>query len=89
MSEEDGKKGLNGSVDMLAGAMRQVFKEAVEGAVAPINDQVKALRTEVGDMRENMATKADLAITNENVQAQLAQHREDVRADIQEALKGS
>ena len=89
------KKGLNGSVDLLASAMRQVFTEAVQGAVGTVETEVKALRTEVRDMRgdidsmrENMATKADLDTTNKNVHAQLAQHREDVRADIQQALKG-
>ena len=42
-------KGLNGSVDMLATVMRRAFTEAVQGTVEPIGDQVKALRTEVGD----------------------------------------
>ena len=74
-------KGLNGSVNVLADAMRQVFTEAVEGAVEPIHTEVKALRTDVRNLEDGLKT------TNENVQAQLAQHREDVRADIQEALK--
>ena len=37
---------LNGSVDMLAQAMRQVFQEGVEKAVEPIHTEMKALRTE-------------------------------------------
>ena len=85
------KKAPNGSVDLLASAMRQVFTEAVEGAVEPINNQMKALRTDMHDMEERLNERIDtgLKTTNENVQAQLAQHREDVRADIQEALKSS
>ena len=87
---------LNGSVDMLANAMRQVFKEAVEGAVEPTHKEVKALRTDMQSMEGRLNTKIDateerlnerIDTTNENVQAQLAQHREDVRADIREALK--
>jgi len=79
------KKGLNGSVDLLATAMRDVFKEAVEGAVEPIESQVKALRTDMGDMEARLNQRIDT--TNENMQAQFAQHRKDVQADIQEALK--
>ena len=52
---------LNGSVDLLAKAMRQVFSEAVEGAVEPLATEVKALRTEARDIRETMATKEDVA----------------------------
>ena len=35
----DAKK-LNGSVALLAKAMRAVFSEAVEGAVAPLRDDI-------------------------------------------------
>lgn len=91
MVTDDGSK-LNGSVDLLAEAMRRVFGEAVQEAVEPIGTEVKALRTEVRDMRDNMATKADIDgveerlneridTTNENMQAQLARHREDVAND--------
>ena len=53
---------LNGSVDLLAKAMRQVFQEAVEGAVEPIADQVKALRTDTHDLKtevSNLRTDMD------------------------------
>ena len=75
---DDGSK-PNGSVDLLAKAMRQVLVEAME----PVTDQVKALRTEV---RETVATKDDIKTTNENVQAQLAQHREDVADDVRKIV---
>ena len=73
------KKALNGSTDLLAKAMRTVFSEAVEGAVEP-------LRESLDEVRENMATKADLDTTNENVQVQLAQNRKDISADLKETL---
>ena len=53
---------LNGSVDMLAQAMRKVFSEAVEGAVEPLRDDIAV----IGD---SMITKADLETTNENMRS--------------------
>jgi len=94
---KDSKDKMNGSVDLLAKAMRQVFTEAVEDAVEPLREDVK-------DIRENMTTKDDLKAvegrldkkiddgqrtTNENVQAQLAQHRQDIASDVKDALKSS
>ena len=37
------KKALNGSTDLLAKAMRTVFKESVEGAVEPLRKDLKNL----------------------------------------------
>ena len=37
----------NGSVDLLAKAMRQVFKEAVEEGTKPLREDVSALKTDV------------------------------------------
>jgi len=34
----------------LADAMKKIFAEAVEGTVEPINNNVKALRTDMRDM---------------------------------------
>ncbi len=49
---------LNGSVDALARAMRDVFSEAVEGAVEravePVNDRLDALSAEVHYIRIDM-----------------------------------
>ena len=75
-----GNEQLNGSVDLLAKAMRQVFTEAVESAVQPLATEVKALRTEVNDMEGRLNARIDT--TNENMQAQFAQHRKDVAADM-------
>ena len=57
---------LNGSENLLANAMRRVFSEAVEGAVAPLRDDIAGIS-------DGMATKADIETTNENMQAQFAE----------------
>ncbi len=67
---------LNGSVDILAKAMREVFTEAVEGAVDPLTTEVKALRTEVGDMEGRLNDRIDT--TNENMAAQFAAQEEKI-----------
>lgn len=67
--------------------MRRVFNGAVEGEAELIETGVKAHLKEVRGMRDDMATKADLDTTNENVRTQSAHPREDVRADIWEAVK--
>ena len=41
---------MNGSVDLVADAMLNVFTEGVQGAVDPLTDRVKAVRTEVRDL---------------------------------------
>ena len=41
------KKGMNGSVDLLAKAMRQVFKEAVEEGTAPLRKDVAGLKSDM------------------------------------------
>ena len=83
------KDNMNGSVDLLAKAMRRVFTEAVEEGVQPIKDAVGGLSKDVDNIRENMATKDDIKTTNKNVQAQLAQSRKDISDDMKKALKGS
>ena len=53
-------KKLNGSVDLLAQAMRKVFDETV----APLSTEIKAVRTEVcdteGHTNPNKRTDSDL-----------------------------
>ncbi len=70
-------KKLNGSVELLAKAMRQVFTEAVQEGLEPVRGDIEGLRKEVHD---------GLETTNKNVQAQLAQNRKDVAADFRESL---
>jgi len=55
------KSKLNGSVDLLADAMRKVFSEAVEGAIDPVTTQVKALRSDMHDMEERLNERNDTA----------------------------
>ena len=78
---------LNGSVNILADAMRQVFSEAVEGAVEPLHGEMRALRTDMRDMEGRLNERIDT--TNENVQSQLAQNRQDVANDVKDALTKS
>ena len=75
------KEKINGSVDLLAKAMRQVFTEAVEEGVEPI-------RKDIAEIKENVTgLKGDIKQTNKNVQTQLAQNRKDITADVKKALK--
>ena len=75
------KEKINGSVDLLAKAMRQVFTEAVEEGVEPI-------RKDIAEIKENVnGLKGDIKQTNKNVQTQLAQNRKDITADVKKALK--
>ena len=55
-------KKLNGSVELLAKAMRQVFTEAVQEGLEPVRGDIEGLRKEVHD---------GLETTNKNVQANL------------------
>ena len=84
------KSNLNGSVNLLADAMRKVFSEAVQGAVEPLRKDVKELREHVDQRIDETDKKIDegLKTTNENVQAQIAQHRKDVAADVKKIVKG-
>ena len=68
------KPGLNGSVNLLADAMRRVFTEAVEGAVDPLRTEMKAMRTDMRDMETRLEAKIDARAetTDQNVQAQIA-----------------
>ncbi|MDE0412106.1 MAG: hypothetical protein OXI37_07840 [Gammaproteobacteria bacterium] len=38
---------LNGSVGLLAKAMKQVFTEAVEGTVEPIHEELKGIKSDI------------------------------------------
>ncbi len=64
------KESLNGSVELLAKAMRTVFSEAAEGAVAPLHEDMKGLRTDMQGMGARM--DEGIKTTNENMQAQFA-----------------
>ena len=55
------KGNLNGSVDLLADAMRKVFKESVEGAVKPLEDRVEKVENEVSELHKEVgATRRDI-----------------------------
>ncbi|MDE0532281.1 MAG: hypothetical protein OXI01_12655 [Albidovulum sp.] len=80
---------LNGSVNLLADAMRKVFTEAVEVAVEPLTTQVSALRTNVADMRTEIHSMEErlnkrIDTTNENMQAQFAEQEKKIGTLISE-----
>ena len=79
-----GKNNSKGSTDLLAKAMKRVFKEAVEEGVAPLHKDMGILREDVGTLRKDM--ERGLKTTDRNVQRQLAQNRKDVATDFKEAL---
>ena len=82
-------KKLNGSVDTLALAMRQVFTEAVEGAVEPLATEVKALRTDMRDMEGRLNQRIDdvegqINTTNKNMGIQFTQQEQKIKKLISE-----
>lgn len=48
------KSKLNGSVDRLAEALRDVIREGAAEAVDPLGKQIKTLNTEVGNLGKKM-----------------------------------
>ncbi len=63
---------LNGSVDVLAQAMRQVVTGAVEGAVLPIHLRMKAISNAMQEMEEDLGDRIEdafegLDTTNKNL----------------------
>lgn len=96
---------LNGSVELLAKAMRQVFTDAVAQGVGPIAGEVACIRADLAGVKQDLAgVKEDLAGVKEdmkdmegrlskrmdnlesNVQAQLAENRRQVAADVRSQL---
>ena len=110
---------LNGSVELLARAMRQVFTDAVAQGVEPIVGEVACIRADLAGVKQDLAgvkedvagVKEDLASVKEdvagvkedmkdmegrlnkrmdnlesNVQAQLAENRRQVAADVRRQL---
>ena len=86
------------SADILAQAMKRVFKEAVEDGVGTLRKDVGTLRKDVGTLRKDVGTlrkdvgtlrkdmERGLKTTDQNVQKQLYQHRKDVTSDLKKAL---
>ena len=70
------KTELNGSVDLLAKAMRQVFQEGIETATAPIRQNMAEIRQDMAEMREDLSQQ--IHTTNENMQAQFAEQEKKI-----------
>ena len=73
---------FNGSVDLLANAMRTVVSEAVLEGIKPVREDMRAME---GRLRKEIET--GLRNTNESFQAQLAEHREEVAKEVKSALR--
>ena len=77
-------KKLNGSVDLLAQAMRQVFQESVEAVHTDMKEDLKdmgeGIRSEMKDM--NKTTNENMQkmnkTTNENMQSQFAEQEKKI-----------
>ena len=77
------KKSLNGSVELLAHAMRTVFSEAVKGATEPLHEDMKGLHEDMKGLRtdmQGMGARMDegIKITNENMQSQFAEQEKKI-----------
>ena len=77
------KKSLNGSVELLADAMRTVFSEAVKGATEPLHEDMKGLHEDMKGLRtdmQGMGARMDegIKITNENMQSQFAEQEKKI-----------
>ena len=85
---------LNGSVELLARAMREVITDAVTQGMVPLSGQVACVREDLAEVKEDLAgVKDEVKILGvrmdnmeSNVQAQLAEHRKQVAADIRRQL---
>ena len=88
------KEPLNGSVELLARAMREVITDAVTQGMGPLSSQVACIRQDLTGVRDDLAEVKDevkvlgvrMDNMESNVQAQLAEHRKQVAADIRRQL---
>ena len=88
---EANQTSLNGSVDLLANAMRQVFTEAMQQAVEPVRKDMENMETRLNKSMSNMEDRLDkrmdglkddftkqIDTTNENMQAQFAEQQKKI-----------
>ena len=77
------KSKLNGSVGMLAQAMRQVFREAVEEGTAPLRKDVSGLKTDMKrGFKEAAEERGRLRSDMESGFKDAAEERERLRGEI-------
>ena len=66
------KENMNGSVDLIAKAMRRVFAEEVEKGLVPV-------RGDIAEVKEDVAgVKRDIKTTNKNMQVQFAEQKKKI-----------
>ncbi len=69
------QKKLNGSADLLANAIRQVFEEATEKSRVEVRGDIHEMEKNLSSKIDNLDKKIDTTnkTTNENMQAQFAE----------------
>ncbi len=70
------KNKLNGSADLLAKAIQQVFEEATEISRAQVKQDMHGMEQNLSDKID--ATNESIKTTNQNMQAQFAQQEEKI-----------
>ena len=70
------QKKWNGSADLLANAIRQVFEEATEKSRVEVREAMHEVREAMHEMERNLSHKMDT--TNEKMQAQFACQEEQI-----------
>ena len=71
-----GKKKLNGSVDLLAKSMRDVFSEAMEAVHGAVKKDMDAMEGRLNERIDGVERRIDT--TNENMQAQFAEQEKKI-----------
>ena len=84
---------LNGSVELLAKAMRQVFTDAVAQGVEPIAGEVACIRADMVGVKEDLASvKEDLAGVKEDIkdmEGRLNKRMDNLESNVQAQLAGN
>ena len=84
MAKNDKKKYMNGSVDILAKAMKAVFQEGMDATREAVKGDIDGLRTDIKQDMDSMEerlkdnTKQQIDTTNENMQAQFAEQEKKI-----------
>ncbi|MDE0310844.1 MAG: hypothetical protein OXI52_01165 [Caldilineaceae bacterium] len=75
MTEENGNR-MNGSVDLLALAMRKVFEECMDSTREAVKEDIGAVREDMVNMESRLNDRIDT--TNQNVQVQFAEQEKKI-----------
>ncbi len=89
MSEADANMKLNGSVNLLADAMRKVFLEGMESVHDAIKGDIDAVNTNMGAMEGRLNDHIDqtnkrIDTTNSNMQVQFSEQEKKIAAMLKD-----